>query len=603
MSENTKLRLRSEIEDKYKWNLEKIYPTNEAWEEDYARLADLGAAAAAFAGTLAESPAQLAAALKAQDELGMLLEKVYVYASMRQDEDNNQPLYQGMRSRIETLYVQISSQLAWFEPELLAIPADKLEEWLATDELAPYAIAIRHTTRMRDHILSDKEEAILAKTGEMAGAFDTVYSLLTDADMSFPHITNEHGESEQLTHGNYIRLLRSHDRRVREAAFTAEYETYDSLKNTISATYAASVKKDCFYAEVRGYESALAASLDGDNVPVSVYENLIATIRANLPLYHRYLALRKKVMGLDELHMYDVYVPMVKAERIPYSYDQAIDTVIEALALLGEEYCATLKSGLTGGWVDVYENKGKTSGAYSGGAYLTDPYILLNFQNDLNSTFTLAHEGGHSMHSYLSKKHQPYTYAGYRIFVAEVASTVNENLLIHHLLKKAKSDAERVQLLNHYLEEFRATVFRQTMFAEFEKTAHEWAEAGKPLTEEALSAYYHQLNKDYFGEGVVSDPLIAKEWMRIPHFYRAFYVYKYSTGFCAATALAAALLDEDPAKAAAAQQRYLSFLSAGCTKDPIDLLKDAGVDMTGTEPLQKAFDSFNAMLSELEKLV
>jgi len=446
-------------------------------------------------------------------------------------------------------------------------------------------------------------EKLLAESSEMAAAFDNIYGMLADADLQFPLVNNEQGEREQLSHGNYIRFLQSKERRLREEAFTAMYETFGSFANTIAATFAASVKKDAFYAKARHYDSSLAAELFGDHVPLSVYHQLIQTVRRHLPLFHRYLRLRGRMLKLPQLHMYDVYVPLLPEREETYSYEQAKAIVLEALAPLGREYTDVLAAGLNSGWVDVYENKGKTSGAYSSGVYGTAPYILMNYQDNLNGLTTLAHEAGHSMHSYFTWRKQPYVYGNYRIFVAEVASTVNENLLADYLLEQAQSKEQIFSLLNHLVEVFRGTVFRQTMFAEFELAVHKQADAGQPLTAEGLNEMYLQLNKDYFGPNMMVDDLVAREWMRIPHFYHAFYVYKYATGFCAATALAEALSDPEPSKAAAARSRYLRFLAAGSSDDPIDLLKQAGVDMTSPEPVERAMATFAKMLDRMEELL
>lgn len=594
---------REQMDAAYQWRTRDIYAQEADWQADVERVKELAKRAASYQGRLAAGPQTLLEYLRAQDELGNLLNRVYLYAAMKRDEDNRVAHYQAMRDTAEGLAVAISAKLSFFEPELLALPEEILGGYLQNPNIALYQRYIDDILRLRPHTLAPAEEKLLAESGEMAAAFDNIYGMLCDADLTFPEIENERGEAERLSHGNYIRFLQSPDRRLRKDAFTAMYDTYGQFANTIAATFAASVKKDAFYAKAKHYDSALSASLFGDNVPAQVYLQLIKTVRKHLPLYHRYLQLRQRMLALPELHMYDVYVPLLPDLQINYSYEQAAGTVLTALAPLGAEYTAILADGLKNGWVDVYENKGKTSGAYSSGVYGTAPYILMNYQDNLNGLFTLAHEAGHSMHSYFTWRDQPFIYANYRIFVAEVASTVNENLLVDHLLAQAESKAEIFSLLNHFMEEFRGTVFRQTMFAEFELEAHKQADAGQPLTAEGLSALYYQLNRDYFGPDMAVDEQIAREWMRIPHFYRAFYVYKYATGFCAAMALSTALLDPDPAKAAAARSRYLRFLSAGCSADPIDLLKAAGVDMSGPEPIETAMNTFEKMLNRMEELL
>lgn len=587
----------------YQWRVSDIYADEANWQADVERVKTLTDQAAAYQGRLGQGPLLLLEYLHCQDQLSMLLNRVYLYAAMKRDEDNRVARYQAMRDTAEGLAVAVTAKLSFFEPELLALPDELLGSYLQNAEIALYQKYIDDILRLAPHTLAPSEEKLLAESGEMAAAFDNIYGMLCDADLQFPEIANEQGQMERLSHGNYIRFLQSKEQRLRKDAFFAMYGTYGSFANTISATFAASLKKDSFYAKAKNYDSALAASLFGDNVPIGVYQQLIKTVRRHLPLYHRYLQLRRRMLKLDELHLYDVYVPLLPDLQVEYTYPQAVNTVLAALAPLGPEYIGILAGGLKNGWVDVYENQGKTSGAYSSGVYGTAPYILMNYQDNLNGVFTLAHETGHSMHSYFTWQNQPFIYGSYRIFVAEVASTVNENLLVDHLLAQAESKREIFSLLNHFMEEFRGTVFRQTMFAEFELEAHKQAEAGQPLTAESLNALYLRLNRDYFGPDTVIDEEIAREWMRIPHFYRAFYVYKYATGFCAAMALSLALLDPDPTKAAAARSRYLRFLSAGSSADPIDLLKEAGVDMSGPEPIEAAMNTFEKMLTRMEELL
>ena len=591
---------RKDIPKQEQWAVERLYADNAAWETELTQVPALLEAAAAWEGRLGEGWTALREYLQAEETLSRQIDRLYLYAAMRQDEDNNDPLYQGMRSRIESLAVESSAKLSWFAPELLALPEEQVNAYLDQPELALYRKLLQDILRERPHVLSGPEQRLLAATGEMAGAFQNVYSLLNDADLPLPEIAGRDGQPLQLTHGNYVPLLRDPDRDLRERAYHGMYQTYAKLGNTIAGLYAASVKKDNFYAQAQRYPSALAASLFSDAVPEQVYTQLIATVRAHQPDMAEYLRRRKTLLGLDTLRMWDLYVPLFPELQMDFSWEQAQSIVLQALAPLGPGYVQDLGQGFQDRWCDVWETKGKTSGAYSSGVYDSCPYILLNFQNDLNSVFTLAHEAGHSMHSYYTRKHQPYVYGDYRIFVAEVASTVNETLLSDFLLSRAENKTEVRYLVNHYLEEFRATVFRQTMFAEFELQVHQMAAQGQALTPDALCQLYAQLNRDYFGDQVVVDEEIAWEWARIPHFYRPFYVYKYATGFCAASALAQALIDPNPEQAATAQKRYLGFLSAGCTKDPIDLLRDAGVDMTQTEPLEKALHLFGKLVRTLE---
>ena len=595
-----KIPTRDKIAPEYKWRIDKIYADEASWKADLEKIKSLLPQAKEFQGHLAESPEKLRDFLTWDEKLSQLIEKVYVYAAMRQDEDNGDPAAQAMRSAAESVAVEASVLLSFFSPEILAMDEKKLQSWLEREDLGIYRRYINDITRMRPHTLSPDQEKLLAGAGEMAGSFDTIYSMLTDADIEFPQVTDSNGKSIQLSSGNYILLLQSTDRQLRRNAYEALYDTYGKYTNTIGATLSSSVKKDNFYARARGYENALAASLDGDNIPQDVYHQLIATVRSYLPAFQRYLEVRRRRLGLDKLAMYDLYVPLYPELPLTFSWQEAKNIVEKALYPLGEEYTRELRQGIDNGWVDVYETKGKSSGAYSSGVYGTDPYILLNYKENLSSVFTLAHEAGHSMHSLYSRRHQPYIYSDYRIFVAEVASTVNENLLVDYLLKNAASKDEMHYLVNHYLEEFRGTVFRQTMFAEFELKIHLLAQNGESLTARQMDEIYYQLNLDYFGPQVDVDQRISKEWMRIPHFYRAYYVYKYATGFCAASALAAGLLAEDPAKAEEARNRYLHFLSSGSSADPIDLLKAAGVDMTDTQPLKKALDIFTAMTKTLE---
>lgn len=595
-----KLSPRSGIEAKYKWNIAAVYPDKAAWQADLDKATALLPDIDKYPGHLADSPAKLLEFIRFEEELSQLIERVYLYAAMRQDEDNNDNEAQAMRAAAQTLAIAANSHLSFFSPEILSIPADRLAEIMQNQDLQLYSRMINDITRMAEHTLSPEQEQLLAGTGEMASAFDNIFSMLTDADIVYPHVKDKDNKRHPLSSGNYVLHLQSQDRVLRANAYTALYKTLGQYSNTIGATYAASVKKDNFYAKTRKFNSALDASLFGDNVQRSVYTNLIQTVRSYLPAFYEYMAIRKQHLGLDKLAMYDLYVPLFPELPLSFSWQDAKDIVISSLHPLGEEYTKELSAGLDSGWVDVFENKGKSSGAYSSGIYGTPPFILMNYKENLHSVFTLAHEAGHSMHSLYSRRSQPYVYSDYRIFVAEVASTVNENLLIDYLLQKADSKDEMNYLINHYLEQFRGTVFRQTMFAEFELAVHEMAQNGEAITPEALDNLYYQLNCDYFGEHMQIDQLIAKEWMRIPHFYRAYYVYKYSTGFCAASALALGLLDKDAQTAANNQQKYLSFLKAGGSKDPLDLLQDAGVDMTDTAPISKALDLFSQLVTALK---
>ncbi|WP_044732053.1 oligoendopeptidase F [Geobacillus kaustophilus] len=594
------LPLRSEIPVEETWRLEDIFPTDDAWEEEFKQVKAMIPKLSEYKGRLGESPEVLYEALQYQDEVSMRLGKLYTYSHMRYDQDTTNSFYQGLNARAKGLYSEASSAMAFIVPEILAIDEAVLRSFLEQYEpLRLYAHALDEITRQRPHVLSAEEEAILAQAAEVMQATSDTFSALNNADLTFPTIIDENGEEVEVTHGRFIRFLESADRRVRRDAFYAVYHTYEKFQNTFANTLAGSVKKDNFFARVRRYRSAREAALDANNIPESVYDNLVATIHEHLPLLHRYVRLRKRVLGLDELHMYDLYTPLVKDVKMEVTYEEAKQYMLEGLAPLGEEYVAIVKEGLDNRWVDVRENKGKRSGAYSSGAYGTHPYILLNWQDNVNNLFTLVHEFGHSVHSYYTRKTQPYPYAHYSIFVAEVASTCNEALLNDYLLKTIDDEKKRLYLLNHYLEGFRGTVFRQTMFAEFEHLIHLKEQQGEALTAEALTALYYDLNKTYFGDDIVVDKEIGLEWARIPHFYYNYYVYQYATGFSAATALSKQILEEGKP----AVGRYIDFLKAGSSDYPIEVLKKAGVDMTSAEPIRQACQVFAEKLEEMERLL
>lgn len=594
-----KLPVRGEIDDKYKWKLEDMYLDRETWERELACLSERLPELTAFQGTLGNSGEQLLACYRLVDELSQRAEKLYVYARMRLDEDNSVAAHQDMAGRAENLMTELGAELSFMEPEIVSIGWTKVEERIQeTEGLSLYRFALEQMFRLQDHVLGKEEERLLALAGEMGQCGQDTYTLFNNADLVFPAITGEDGKKVELTKGRYGSFLESRDRRVRKRAFRQMYRAYGAYRNTVASCLAGSVKKDKFYAAARRYANSLEASLAEDNVPVAVYDALIGTIREHLDLLGRYLDLRRKRLGVKKLHMYDLYTPLVSLPKRNYSYEEALEMVLEAVAPLGEEYCRVLKEGCASGWVDVWENQGKTTGAYSWGCYLSHPYVLLNWQGTIDDVFTLAHELGHAMHSYYSHKNQPYVYASYTIFVAEVASTVNENLLMQYLLDRAEDPGEKAYLINHYLEDFRTTVFRQVMFAEFEKEIHRLVEDGGALTAESLSEIYRGLNQDYFGNHVVIDPEIALEWARVPHFYTAFYVYQYATGFSSAVALAASI----SRKEAGAVERYLRFLSSGGRDYPLALLQEAGVDLTDGEPVRAALDVFRQKLDEFAAL-
>lgn len=598
--EQDKLKSRSEIPDEYKWNLEDIFSSNEAWEESFVKVEKSLKSASQFQGKLGQSADQLLACLEWMDNVGSDLEEIYTYARMRRDEDNREAMYQGMTDRAGSLSVKLSSALSFVIPELLTIPEEKLAEFRkANPKLEIYDHALEDIMRKRQHVLSTAEETILAEVGEIAEAPSVIFGMANNADLKFPTIKDEKGRQVELTKGNYTQFMENADRNVRKDAFETLYQTYQKQINTWAATTNANVKADVFYAKIRKYPSAIEASLDDDRVPLTVYDALIETVHEYLPEMYRYMRLRKKMLGVEELHMYDIYVPIVPEVKMEIPYPEALQMVRDGLKPLGETYLRILNEGFESHWIDIYENQGKTSGAYSWGTYRSHPYVLLNHQDTLDSMFTIAHEMGHSLHTYFSNKTQPHIYAGYKIFVAEVASTLNEALVMEHLLKTTKDKKVLAYLLNHYLEQFRGTIFRQTMFAEFEKNTHAWVEKGEALTADLLSREYLKLNQEYYGPEVASDSEIACEWARIPHFYSSFYVYKYATGFSAATALARKILQEgEPAV-----KRYLDFLSSGSSDYPIELLREAGVDMETPLPVKEAMEVFKGLLDQLEKVL
>ncbi|AEN91411.1 Oligoendopeptidase F [Priestia megaterium WSH-002] len=603
MSEQSKVKKlpsRSEIKVEDTWKLEDIFASDDAWEKEFEEVKALIPQMEKFKGKLGESAQTLYDALQEQDELTMRVSKLYTYAHMRYDQDTTNSFYQGLNDRIKTLYTQIASALSYVTPEILSIEESKIKQYMAEHkELKLYAHALDEITRERPHILSESEEALLAQASEVLGSSSNTFGMLNNADLEFPSIKDENGEEVEITHGRYIRFLESSDRRVREEAFKAVYETYGKFKNTFASTLSGTVKKDNFSARVRHYNSARHSALSTNNIPEEVYDNLVKTVNDNLHLLHRYIDLRKKVLGIEELHMYDLYTPLVKDVKMEVTYEEAKDYILKGLKPLGEDYLNVLKEGFENRWVDVHENKGKRSGAYSSGTYGTNPYILMNWQDNVNNLFTLAHEFGHSVHSYYTRKTQPYPYGDYSIFVAEVASTCNEALLNDYLLKTIDDEKQRLYLLNHYLEGFRGTVFRQTMFAEFEHDVHVRAQNGEPLTPELLTKLYYDLNKKYFGDNLVIDEEIGLEWARIPHFYYNYYVYQYATGFSAAAALSKQILEEGDA----AVERYVGFLKSGSSDYPIEVLKKAGVDMTTSQPIEEALAVFEEKLTEMERLL
>lgn len=591
---------RKDIDVKDTWNLESIYANNELWEEDYAALEKDAAEFAKLKGAIEADVSKIPAVLDAYYGLHRRLSKLSVYARMRFDQDTTDSTYQTMSAKIGSLGVNIGAASAFVEPEILSYSKEQLEAAEKENErTAYYGRKIEEMLRGQEHTLDAEKEELLAAAGDMAEAPDDIFSVLMNADMKYPDIVLEDGTHLPLTNSTYISYMESPDRAVREGAFKTLYGQIASLKNTFAAIYRGNLKQAKFYAQSRKYSSARAMYLADSNVPESVYDNLLSAVHEALPMMYRYVAVRKKVLGVDKLHMYDVYTPIVAAQNQTYEFEQAKQMVLEALKPMGEDYLSHAREGLENRWIDIYPNKGKKGGAYSWGCYDSQPFILLNYTKNLDSVFTLIHEMGHSIHSYYSITAQDYAYSDYKIFVAEVASTCNECLLMHDLLEKTTDKEQRKYLLNHYLDSFKGTLFRQTMFAEFEKTAHDYCAQGKPLTAEALSQMYLELNQKYFGPYMEKDEEIAYEWMRIPHFYTPFYVYQYATGYSAAVALSAKILKEGKP----AVDAYMSFLKGGESKDPIDLLKMAGVDMTTEKPVADALALFGELVAELEALV
>ena len=599
MTDMKKIPERSQVPVEDTWNLADIYPSDEAWQQDLEATRALAQQLPGYAGRLGESAHTLYEYMELEQQVGEHLTELANYAQRKGDQDTRVAENQALVGKVMSLYVEISSAVSFETPELLKIAPEKLEQFYQEEPgLEVYRRYFQIVQDQKEHILSDPEEKLLAAAGEMAQAPDDIYGKLTNADLTFPDAVDGQGNAVPLSDGSFVPTQISEDRVLRENAFRTYYKTYGTIRNTAAAVLSAQVKQLQFFATARKYDSSLAAAVAGTRVPPQVYHNLIDTVNANLDKLHRYIRLRKKLLGVDELHMYDIYAPMVSGADKVISYQQAKDTVYEALAPMGDDYRAIIREGFDNRWIDVYENVGKRSGAYSAGA-LCHPYVLLNHKDNLDSMFTLAHEMGHAVHSYLSNKNQPPVYRDYVIFVAEVASTCNEALLMEYLLARTTDKKERAWLINHFLEQFKGTLYRQTMFAEFELRMGELNAQGETLTADLLSKEYKALNEKYYGPDMVSDDEIAMEWARIPHFYYNYYVYQYATGYSAAIALSRRILREgEPAV-----KDYLGFLSGGCSKDPVDLLRGAGVDMSSPQPIQDALDLFGTLLDEMESLM
>ena len=601
--EHNELKERKDLDPSFMWDLTSLYADDAAWEEAFAGIRAKTDAVASFDGKIPGSDSDETAAnirdlMEADTELGLLLSNLFVYANLRRSEDTRAPEAQRMYARIYAAYVEAVTRTSFVQPQILSLSEETLRSAMESEALAPYRFTMEKLLRQKPHTLSEKEEALLARFGEVFAAPGQIADNLQDADMVFDPVMDSKGEEHELTGSNYILLQTSPDRTLRENSFRSFYRGYRQHINTFAAAYAGAVKGAAAEAAVRGYDSSRAMSMAGENIPAEVYDTLIATVREHLPAMYEYAALRKKLLGLDELHYYDLYTPLTGKSGRTYSYQQAQQMVLDAVAPLGEEYCRIVREGFSSRWIDVYPNRGKSGGAFSSGTYRSNPYIMTNFTGTLDSVSTIAHEMGHSMHTWHSNHAQPPHYAEYTLFVAEVASTVNENLLVEYLLRREEDPRERLSLLNQYLENFKGTVYRQVMFAEFEKKAHEMAEQGEALDPQSLSAVYAQLVRDYFGPALTMDDEVQYEWARIPHFYRPFYVYKYATGYTSAVALSEAVRSGDSGAVA----RYLEFLSMGGSADPLDELRHAGVDLTSPAPVHAALEKFEMVLREAEAM-
>ena len=591
MEDNKVVKKREEINLEDKWKLEKIYANEDAWEKDFNILKKESPKLREFAGKLNDKE-EILKYLELNEKVSRLGETLYVYAHMKSDEDTSNQKYQSYMNKIDAFMAEFASYGAFFVPEILALPDEFIKDLIKNDErFKIYEFMLMDILKEKPHILTKEMEELLALASDCLDAPSSIHNMLTNADMSFGNIKDEDGDEVELTEGNYSSFIKSKDRSVREAAFKRLFGEYKKFDNTLATTLTSSVKSFNFSARVRKYESPIEASLSPNDIPVSVYENAIKTINDNLSSLHRYVKIKKKLLGLEQMHMYDLYVPIIEVEKEKISFDEGVKLANEGLKPLGEEYLNLFNEGINSGWIDKYENKGKRGGAYSWGGYDTMPYVLLNYHNELNDVSTLVHEMGHSLHSYYSRKTQPYYYAGYTLFCAEVASTTNEALLIHYLIEKEQDKKKKLYLINQELEQIRTTVFRQLMFAEFELYTHNALKAAD------YSAKWHELNANYFGPDMVVDEDIDMEWARIPHFYSDFYVYQYATGYAAASAFANAILEGKEN----AVEKYKGFLKAGGSKYPIDILKDAGVDMTTSEPLEATIHRFNELLDMLEE--
>lgn len=589
---------RSEISDEYKWSVKDLYSSDELWNNDYEKALKSTQEKSSFEGCVMDSADTLVDALSESEKDDYITERLYVYAFMRYYEDTSDGTYQQMSGKAQMLAVKMSEKYSFLVPEIMAADDDKVARFLDSDKIKPYRHLLCDMLAKKEHTCSQKEEKLLAMASQMADSPSDIFSKFNNADVKFGKVHDEHGDEKELTSAGFSVFMESRNRNVRKEAFYALYRQYKSYINTLAASYYGNVKQAVFFANARNYESTLQMYLSGSFIPESVYTNLIDTVNNNLDKMHDYVSLRKKTLGVDELHFYDIYAPLTSDYTVKVSYENAKETVLDALKILGDDYVSQVKKGYESGWVDVYENDGKRSGAFSWGAYGTHPYIFLNYTETLNDIFTLIHETGHAMHTYYSNETQPYTYAGYKIFVAEVASTCNEVILIDYLLKHSRSDEEKKYLYGHYLEQFKGTLFRQTMFAEFEMITHRMAQDGEVLNAESLCGTYKKLNEKYFGKDMVIDEEIAYEWARIPHFYTPFYVYQYATGFSAAVAIATKIINGDKE----VLHGYREFLKGGSSMHPIELLSLCKIDMSKPDVIQDALNVFGSLIEDLKKI-
>ena len=600
MTEIKKVPTRSEVPEELTWDLERVYQSIEDWKKDQQKLEQKLAEFRRAKDQMKAGAEEFLTVIEHYLEIMRIYEKLAVFASMKNDQDTTNSKYQELQGMADNLGTQVSEAVAWFQPALVHLDDRVVQDYFEQNpNLEPYRHFITELRSQRDHLLSDAQEELLAAAGNIFGAPEKTFEMLSDADLKFPVVEGENGQKFELSEGTYSKLLESADQKVRRGAFKALYQTYGAFKNTFATTLTSQVQVQNYQAKVRHYASAKDAALSENHIPDKVYDVLIDEVHRNLPLLHRYVKLRGEVLNLDKVHMYDLYTPIVKESNLSFTYSEAQAKALEALQVYGDDYLQHVQEAFDNRWIDVVENKGKRTGAYSSGGYDTDPYILLNWQDGLEDLYTLVHEMGHSMHSYYTTHTQPYVYGDYPIFIAEIASTTNENLLTDYLLKTEKDPQVRAFVLNHYLDGFKGTIFRQTQFAEFEQWIHEQDASGKSLTADLISKFYGDLNKQYYGPAIDNDDEIAMEWMRIPHFYYDFYVYQYATGFAAATTLSQRIEDDDPAHTEA----YLNFLKSGSSAYPIETMQKAGVDMTQREYLEKAFKVFEERLNELEKLI